>query len=324
MDRPSVDIMCRGGAEPQGHIAPRPQNPFLCYLASLPTLGSRKTQGGSLAVLTRRFWKCEPAELDWTSLELEDLLSIRAWLGEHYAPSTANRILCALRRVLHFARRLGLLTEDRYLALSELKDIAGSRLRPGRALTLGELKAMFGMLNMRNAHDARDAALLAILFGAGLRRAEASDLDLEHYDRASGALRVLGKGNKERLCYLPKGAQAAVRAWLRHRGEAAGPLLWPTDHGELRARRFTVDGVRSAVAALGQRCGIPHFSPHDLRRTYISTLLDANAELVNVQRLAGHSSPQTTARYDRRPDAARARTAELVCVPFVDEEEPQP
>jgi site-specific recombinase XerC len=80
----------------------------------------------------------------------------------------------------------------------------------------------------RTATGARDAALLELLYGCGLRRAEVVALDLADYDHADGSLRVRGKGNKERRAYLAAGAQAALDDWLQLRGDTPGPLFWPS------------------------------------------------------------------------------------------------
>jgi site-specific recombinase XerD len=297
------------------------ENAYLCYLASLESPRSRKTQHQTLRRLCRQLWNSEPEAFSWHGLGYAEMVALRSWLSERYAPSTANRILSGVRRVLHHARRLGLMAEGQYAAAVDLRPVRGQRLIPGRALSAGELRSMFAMLNASKPLDARDGALLALLYGAGLRRQEAVTLELEDYDAERSTLRVLGKGNKERLAHLPSGARAAVDAWLLHRGTEPGPLLWPTDHGrQVAPRRMAVDTIRHAIDRLGQRAGVSKFSPHDLRRTYVSDLLGAGADLATVQALVGHSAPTTTARYDRRGEAVRAKAAELIHVPYGEKE----
>ena len=156
-----------------------------------------------------------------------------------------------------------------------------------------------------------------MLYAAGLRRAEAVALNVSDYDRESGELRVAGKGNKERTAYATGGAVEAVTAWLMGRGDAPGPLLCPVDKaGRVAVRRLTPQAVLMACRKRARAAGVQRFSPHDLRRSFIGDLLDAGVDLATVQQLAGHAQVNTTARYDRRPEAIRRKAAELLHVPF--------
>lgn len=324
MDDPT-DLVRTSAPDVQALSSPLTHNPVLLYLASLQSEGSRRTQGGALRQVCRACWRCEPEEFPWHKLGYPELVALRSYLAEHGgALATAKRKLGAVLRVLYFARKLGLMTEANYRAAIDIEQIRGARLSPGRALTQGELRAIFSELATGTAIDARNAALIAVLYGGGLRRSESIALDRGDVDLATGAVRVRGKGNKERRSFLPLGARSALRAWLKHRGDEAGPLFWATDHGgELVHRRLSNSGVGCAVASVGQRAGVCHFSAHDLRRTFVSDLLHAKADLATVQHLAGHASPTTTSHYDRRGDNDKAEAVDLLCVPFV-EGEPKP
>jgi site-specific recombinase XerD len=196
--------------------------------------------------------------------------------------------------------------------------VRGSRVPKGRSISQGELRALFGVCDPTRPVGARDAALLGLLYAAGLRRAEVVGLDLDHFDQESGAIVVRGKGNKERRVYITNGALDAVKAWLGHRGDLPGPLLLPVRKGgTIQIRRMTDQAVAERVGHLAHKAGVATFSPHDMRRSFVGDMLDAGADIVVVQQMAGHSSPATTSRYDRRGERAKQRAAGLLHVPFM-------
>lgn len=218
--------------------------------------------------------------------------------------------------MLKEAWRLGLTDAESYHRAADLEGVRGHTLPRGRWLEAGELRALFGACDRETPGGARDAALLAIAYGAGLRRAELVALDLDDYD--DGRIRVRrGKGNKDRETYLAPSGCAAVEGWLAYRGEEPGPLLQPvTKGGIIEARRMSAHAVYTGLGRLARRAQVDAFTPHDLRRAFVSDLLDAGADVGSVQRLAGHANVSTTLRYDRRPEAAKRRAAGLLHVPY--------
>ena len=158
-----------------------------------------------------------------------------------------------------------------------------------------------------------------MLFGCGLRRAEAVAVAIADHDTDTGAIRVIGKGNRERIVYATGGAKAALDAWLAHRGvTVAGPILAPVSQSGAVdvGRGITPHSLMMRLRKRSEEAGIAACSPHDLRRTFVSVALESGADLAMVQALAGHASPTTTARYDRRPETAKAAAARLVHIPF--------
>jgi integrase len=307
---------------------PSAESPAAVYLAGLSE-GSRRTMrtalniiGGLLGVgevLNAQGQDVRCLVVPWASLRYQHTTAIRAALQERYAPATANKLLAALRRVLKEARRLGQMSADDHDQASDLKNVRGTRLPRGRALGDGEVVSLMRICaDDSTPAGARDAAIIALLRGTGLRRSEAVALDLSDYDGATGAITLRsGKGKKERLTYVAGGAKAALDAWLIVRGQAAGPLFYGiTKGGRLVVRRLADQAIAVICAARATEAGVAAFTPHDMRRTFISGLLDAGADIVTVQRLAGHEDPATTARYDRRGEAAKQRAVQLVHVPF--------
>lgn len=267
-------------------IAATIHNPAAVYLARLAP-GSRRTMRGALltiaALLTDGAADC--FALPWHLLRYQHTQAVRAMLAERYAPATTNKHLAALRGVLTEAWRLGLIEAADYQRAVDLPGVRGGALPRGRALTPGELRALFAACADGSPAGARDAALLAVLYGGGLRRAEVVSLDMSDYLPVTGALTVRhGKGEKARIVYLTGGAQTATGAWCTVRGDETGPLFLPINKGgRVMHRRMTDQAILAMLQRRALKAGVGHFSPHDLRRTFISDLLDAGADIATVQ-----------------------------------------
>jgi len=291
-------------------------DPAAVYIATLA--GGKRTMAGALLSVAVLLGYGDISAVPWASLRFSHVAAIRAKLLDlGKAPNTINKTLCALRKVARTARALKQMTGDDLAAIREVENVRGERLPAGRALTAGEIGAMLGGCGCDTTPaGARDGALLAIGYGCGLRRAELASLDLADYDAAAGALRVHGKGNKERSVPLAAGAAAWLGDWLKVRGTAGGAMFWPvTKGGDLQPRRLTAQAVYDALAKRARAVGVEHLSPHDLRRTFAGDLLDAGADIATVQKLMGHANVNTTAKYDRRGEDAKRRAVALLHVP---------
>jgi integrase/recombinase XerD len=233
------------------------------------------------------------------------------------APASVNAVLSALKGVARCAWHTGLMSAEEYQRVNDVRGVRGSRLPRGRALTSEETSSLLKACE-RTPRSAglRDICLVALL--AGLRRAEAVALDLGHYSRRDHSLKVRGKGDKERLVYLEDGgARRALNAWLRERGDDPGPLLCPVSkQGAVVLRRLSTQAVYKVLQKRAREAGIPRLSPHDLRRTFATSLLDEGADIGSVQSLLGHTSAETTAIYDRRGEAAKRKTSALASLPY--------
>jgi site-specific recombinase XerD len=296
------------------------RHPVAVYLARLSS-GSRPTMRAALQRLADVVseGRLDALRLDWSALRYAHTTALRTWLSERYAPSTANKMLAALRGVLREAWRLGMMEADVYHRAVAIESVRGSRKPTGRALRAHELRALFAACAADGGPaGVRDAALLALLYGVGLRRFEVAALALSDWQETDGTLWVArGKGRRARATYPPPGAQAALTAWLVVRGRDPGPLFWPLHNGRWRRRALSGQGVYYVVLRRAQEAQLERLSPHDLRRSFISDLLDDSTDLATVQSLAGHAHVGTTARYDRRGETPRRQAAARVHVPFV-------
>lgn len=312
-------------------------NPVSVYLASLSE-SSRRPMRTSLEKIAHFVsgGRASAMELAWWNLRFGHTNLIRSTLAETYAPATANLMLSALRGVLRACFRLGYMTADDYGRARDVGAVKGTRLPPGRAIARGELLEIFRVCyaDKKKSRGARDAAAFALLYACGLRRSELVGLDAADYDPQSLAVRVRGKGGKERLVYAEGGADRAVNAWLAMRPDAEDPgaaLLVPVNKGgriilsrqgetgEREPARMSDQAIYGMIRRRQREAGVKHLSPHDFRKTFIGDLLDAIQDLSAAQQLAGHANPSTTARYDRRGERAKRRAASHLHVPYPEE-----
>jgi site-specific recombinase XerD len=237
------------------------------------------------------------------------------------APATINATISALKGVARAAWQTGQLTAEELQKIRDVRSVRGSRIAIGRAHSAIEIEAVIAdCLRDFTAAGPRDAAIVALQYCLGLRRAECALLDLADYSPQSQTLRIRGKGNKERLAYaVDKGAISALANWLDRRTLKAGPLLCPvTRQGKVILRRLTDQAIYNALLKRAKAAGVPTLTPHNLRRSFGTDLLDRGADLRIVQQLLGHSRIDTTNLYDRRGDLAQRKAAGLLSLPYHD------
>jgi integrase len=182
------------------------RNPAAVYLASLPSPESRRTLGATLEGLAGLLsgGTASAARIPWGAVRYAHTAALRAALLQRYRPATVNKYLATLRGVLKSAVRLGLMDLAAYQAATDFKGVKGETLPRGRALAPGELRALVrACLEGFGPGGARDAAVLALLYGCGLRRAEAVGLELADVDLDGGVVTVHGKGRKDRTAHIP-------------------------------------------------------------------------------------------------------------------------
>jgi site-specific recombinase XerD len=209
------------------------------------------------------------------------------------------------------------MTNEEFRKATDLAAVRGDNSATGRVLTFEELVALFKVCaDDLGPKGIRDSAMLAILYGTGLRRSELLALDIEDY--SDGTLTVRGKGNKTRLAYVVGEAMTMFARWLEmSSGLSADPMFVAIGKGGTVSKK-RLDG-RSLAVILEKRAteaGIPPFSPHDLRRTTATHLLDKGIDIALVQRMLGHAHVSTTLLYDRRGESAKHRAAELLASPL--------
>ncbi len=316
-------------AQPPAAAAPVPvladpgpldENPASVYLAGKPSAvgrrGLERALNRAAEILTAGL-TIDALAVDWPQIRYQHVSALRSRLIEDGAkPATINHLLSALRGVAREAFNLEQIDADTMTRIVNVKNVPASTLPAGRHVDVGDVRRLF-LFCEDTPVGARDAAMLALLYGCGLRRSEVVTVQLDDYDDGAVTVRR-GKGRKERIVYAPTGGREAVDAWLARRGFWPGALLVPVAKGgKIQHRGMTAHAVMQRLRYLAKLAGIKQFSPHDLRRSFVGEMLDAGADISSVQQLAGHANVQTTQRYDRRPEEAKRRAAELMHVPYM-------
>jgi integrase len=295
------------------------QNPVAVYLRSLAP-GSRATMQSALRACVTIFgYQGSIYAFPWAGLRYSDTSAIRSALAEQYSAAQANKVLSALKGVLKAAWRLEQVSDADYLRAIDVANVKGSSAPVGRAIETDELSLMLKVCAADpSAAGLRDAAIFAVGFGCGLRRAELAGLDVGDWNKRDRELLIRrGKGGKARIVHLnDEGAKDLIQ-WLKARGDHEGPLFQPVNRGGRIRRDMRMSGaaIGDAIARRAEQACIEPVKAHDLRRSHISSLLDAGVDLATVQQMAGHSSPTTTSQYDRRPLRARKEAAERLSWP---------
>jgi integrase/recombinase XerC len=218
---------------------------------------------------------------------------IRAWLAALHAEgldaASLARKLAAVRSLYRFLVRRGVVGRN------PAREVKAPRV--GRKLVSfldsDEAHAMAEARNVGGASRARDVAIVELLYATGLRVSELAGLDLDTVDRGGRTVSVVGKGAKPRIVPYGAAAARALDAYLEPRAAARGPLFLNHRGGRLDAR-----SVRTIVQRAARAAGVTRrVTPHTLRHTFATHLLDAGADLRMIQELLGHSRLSTTQRY---------------------------
>ncbi|CDH27260.1 Integrase/recombinase [Xenorhabdus bovienii str. Jollieti] len=281
-------------------------NPAIAYLVSLGSKRSRQTMKSFLNIVAKMLGYQNVQDCTWNALRRHHVQAIMEMLSDSgKAPATINTYLAALKGVALEAWTMKQIDTDSFQHIKQVRSVRGNRLPKGRALDRYEIKTLFFTCeNDFSTKGLRDAAIIGVLVGCGLRRSEIISLDLKHVIRREQALRVMGKGNKERLSYMPEGTWERLNRWIDEiRGDYAGPLFTRIRRDDdVTDNRLSDQAIYHILETRRIESGLEKFAPHDLRRTFASAMLDNGEDIVTVKDAMGHSSITTTQKYDRRGD----------------------
>ncbi len=222
-----------------------------------------------------------------------DMRSVRAYLASLHqrglAKSSIGRKLASVRSCLRFLARRGVIEQNPARLVRSP--------RPPRRLPSflpkDESKQLLDRAHGPSASGRRDHALLELLYATGIRVAECCGLDGTDVDRSHGTVRVLGKGDKERVVPVGEVALEAIDAYLAARGRPDGPLFTNARGGRLTTRSAQrIVGRQARLSGTSRRV-----TPHTLRHTFATHMLGEGADLRLIQELLGHRRLSTTQRY---------------------------
>jgi site-specific recombinase XerD len=210
------------------------------------------------------------------------------------AGSSINTHLAALRKLAVEAADNGLLDADVARAIGNVKGARTHGARLGNWLTQEQAQALLDMPDRTTLRGLRDAALLAMLIGAGLRRSEAAALRVDHLQQREGRWVVVdlnGKGGRVRSVPVAAWVKSAIDRWLRAAQITEGPVFRHVNKGSRIGARITGAGLYSLLKRYAE------IAPHDLRRSFAQMARRANASIEQIQMSLGHASVATTEKY---------------------------
>ena len=279
-------------------------DPVSLYLNSLAPSGRRSIKSllHSSAVI---LGFDEPLEaIPWNLIEYQHLALIRTHLNQQgKTANTLNLALSAVRGVMKACFNLKLINADQLLLLNHIKPLRGQCLPSGRSLNKSERTKLYLSCSQdKTSTGKRDHAVIALMLATGIRRSEVTAINIDDYDVKTGELTIQsGKGNKQRRVHLNTKSRQVLRQWLFARGIMPGSLFNPiTKTGTILLKALSSQSVYDIIKQRSEQAGIDRVRPHDLRRTFVTQLLDAGVDINTTRQLVGHTDIQTTARYDCR------------------------
>lgn len=274
------------------------------YLNRLAPSGRRSMRSLLQQVAIMQGWIGKLENMPWLTLRYKDVANIRTQLHRaDKSTNTINTTLAAIRGVLKEGFLTGQYPAIEWQRIQAVERATGKPLPAGRRLSGTEIIRLYTVCQDDSAIGKRDAAILALMAYAGLRRSEVAVLNVGDYSPRNGQLVVrIGKGQKHRELLLPMPARHLLRQWLQHRGNTPGAMFsqLAKNSNFIVTKTLTAQNIYSLLLRRAKQAGIAHCSPHDLRRTFVTRLLDQGVDINTTRQLAGHEHLQTTVLYDRR------------------------
>lgn len=269
----------------------------MAVLNSLISPGSRRVY--QFAINQFIGWYCSEPRLAFNRIVV---VRYRMYLeARRLAANTINQQLAAVRRLAHEAADAGLLSPDLAAGISRVKGVKQLGQRSGNWLSLEQSSDVLRRARGDHMREKRDYAILALLFGCGLRRSELVGLemsDVQQRQQHWAIVDLIGKGGHIRTVPIPGWAKQALDEWTTAAGITDGKIFRRVSRtGKVWGRGISQNVVWYVVKGCCEKAGLERIAPHDLRRTCAKLCHSSGGELEQIQFLLGHASVQTTERY---------------------------
>jgi integrase len=244
-------------------------------------------------------WYCSEPRIGFNRLIV---VRYRSFLeGQSLSAATVNLHLSAVRRLADEAADGGWLSPDLAIGIRRVKGVKALGRRIGNWLSIDQAQNLLRTVPLTTLRGKRDAAIIGLLLGCGLRRSEVVALrfdQLQSRESHGVIVDLVGKGGRLRTVPIPTWCNRLINLWLQSAHVTEGKVFQRmSKDGTPQHAEVTVSVVWSAVKRYAGKIGIAHLAPHDLRRTCARLCHEAGGELEQIQFLLGHASVQTTERY---------------------------
>jgi len=274
-------------------------SPAAIYLASLAPR-SQRVMGDNLQRVAA--WISDGRDdaytLLWHLLDKSTFIAAQKYFSRQYSAAKVNQMMYAVKGVLKASRQVGLISRERYGDTVDFEMLQERPSPKGRLITVEEIGRLLACCDDGTIKGTRDAAILAVLRGCGLKRSEVANLTMDHYDAVTGTITVIGATKQSRSIVIDADSRIRMNTWIAIRGKEEGHIFYPiTKSGKIKRHAMRDQSILDIVMERGEQAGIKHISPHDFRYTFALEQINSGADLAVVSRKMGHTNIVTTQKY---------------------------
>ena len=239
-------------------------------------------------------------DFNWSSLTYNKVNKlIKTLMKERKSPSTINAYLSCIKGTAKEAWNLKYIDTENYQKISTIKRIKTPKEVKGRYLSFKELNSLLDHCMAKdNVIAIRDAAIISAIYGAGLKRSEVINLPLDAYNSKTKEIRCIGKNGSVRIFETNKRISNILETWITQRGPYEGPLFTRIHKGNnITTKPITSQTVYDIIIRRHKEANLKPTTPHDLRKTFATNLLNRGEDIFTVKELMNHKFVETTVMY---------------------------